>query len=70
MLHEAFGATAASRRFTCAFAGNQTVMKDALTSAMQSRVGRAAAVVVAAVLFTFLAGYVLFGPIALRLLPR
>jgi hypothetical protein len=45
-------------------------MRDALTSAMQSRACRAAAIVVAAVLFSFLAGYALFGPIAMRLLPR
>jgi tetrahydromethanopterin S-methyltransferase subunit E len=70
MLHEAFGPTGSTGRFTSAFAGNQSLMKDALTSAMQSRAGRAAALVVAAVLFTFLAGYVLFGPLALRLLPR
>jgi hypothetical protein len=70
MLHEALGATAPKRRFTCAFAGNLTDMKHTLSSAMRSRVGRAAAMVIAAVLFTFLAGYVLFGPIALRLLPR
>jgi hypothetical protein len=37
---------------------------------MRSRAGRAAAMVVAAVLATFLAGYVLFGPIAMRLMPR
>ncbi|HEU4727837.1 MAG TPA: hypothetical protein VFT22_08120 [Kofleriaceae bacterium] len=45
-------------------------MRDALMSAMQSRAGRAAAIALAAVLFSFLAGYILFGPIAMRLLPR
>ncbi|MGZ4110782.1 MAG: hypothetical protein ACXVQU_13185 [Actinomycetota bacterium] len=45
-------------------------MRDALTSAIQSRTGRAAAMVVAAILATFLAGYILFGPLAMRLLPR
>jgi hypothetical protein len=70
MLHERSGHPAPTRRFTCGFAGNHLAMRDALTSAMRSRAGRAAAMVVAAVLATFLAGYVLFGPIAMRLMPR
>jgi hypothetical protein len=45
-------------------------MKDTISSAMQSRAGRAAGLVVAALLAAFLAGYVVVGPIALRLLPR
>jgi hypothetical protein len=45
-------------------------MRDAITSAIRSRAWRAAVAVVAVALLTFLAGYVLFGPIAMRLLPR
>ena len=45
-------------------------MRDAITWGRQSRAVRATGIVVAAVLVTFLAGYVVFGPIALRLLPR
>jgi hypothetical protein len=70
MLHEALGGPAETRRFTCAFAGNDSRMRDAIASAMRSPAARAAALVVAAVLVTFLAGYAVFGPIALRLLPR
>jgi hypothetical protein len=45
-------------------------MKDAINQAMQSRASRAAGLAVGAMLLAFLAGYILFGPIALRLLPR
>jgi hypothetical protein len=45
-------------------------MKDAIGQVMQSRAGRAAGVALGALLLTFIAGYVVFGPLALRLLPR
>jgi flagellar motor component MotA len=45
-------------------------MKDAITSAMRSPAGRAAGFIAAAIVGTFLVGYVLFGPIAMHLLPR
>jgi hypothetical protein len=72
MLHEPLAAPAPSRRFTRAFAGNVTGMNllEKLESAIRSPAGRAAGLLVAAALATFLAGYVIFGPIALRLLPR
>jgi hypothetical protein len=71
MLHEPFGRPACGNgRFTGAFAGNLTGMRDAINAAMQSRAGRAFGLVVAAALTTFLAGYIVFGPLALRLLPR
>jgi hypothetical protein len=44
-------------------------MRETINHAMQSRAGRAAGLAVGAALFTFLAGYVVFGPIVLRLLP-
>jgi hypothetical protein len=70
MLHERFRGPIATGRFTCGFAGNHSAMKDAINHAMQSRAGRATGLILGAVLLAFLAGYVLFGPIALRLLPR
>jgi hypothetical protein len=45
-------------------------MKEVIAQAMQSRAGRAAGFVIGALLLTFIAGYVVFGPLALRLLPR
>lgn len=39
-------------------------------SAMQSRTGRAAGLFLGAVLFMFLTGYVVVGPIALHLMAR
>jgi hypothetical protein len=66
----ALGRSAPRRRFTCGFGGNLSAMRDAITWGRQSRAVRATGIVVAAVLVTFLAGYVVFGPIALRLLPR
>jgi hypothetical protein len=45
-------------------------MKDTPTSTPRSRAARTAAVLVTAAVATFLAGYMLFGPIAMRLLPR
>jgi hypothetical protein len=45
-------------------------MKDAMTQVMRSRAARAAGVAMGTLLLTFIAGYVVFGPIALRLLPR
>ncbi len=45
-------------------------MIDTITSALRSRTGRAAGLFLGAALFTFLAGYVVVGPIALRFLPR
>jgi hypothetical protein len=43
---------------------------DHLGSAMGSRVGRAVALTMFAILAAFLAGYVLVGPVALNLLPE
>jgi hypothetical protein len=45
------------------------VINSAMT-AMQSRSGRAAGMFLGAALFTFLAGYVVFGPIVLRIFSR
>ena len=48
-------------------------MREAINTAvtaMQSRTGRAAGMFLGAVLFTFLAGYIVFGPIALRMFSR
>jgi hypothetical protein len=44
------------------------LMKDRLTPAMQSRTGRAAGALVGATLAAFLVGYLILGPIVLRLL--
>jgi hypothetical protein len=45
-------------------------MKDAIDLVMQSRVTRVVGALVGLVVASFVAGYILFGPIALRLLPR
>ena len=45
-------------------------MKDAIDLVMQSRVARVVGALVGLVVASFVAGYILFGPIALRLLPR
>jgi hypothetical protein len=45
-------------------------MRATFASAIRSRAARATAILVAAALAMFLAGYVLVGPIAMRLLPR
>jgi hypothetical protein len=70
MLHEPFGHPGRIPRFTCAFTGNPPDMMDTITSALRSRTGRAAGVFLGAALFTFLAGYVVLGPLALRVLSR
>jgi hypothetical protein len=45
-------------------------VKDAIDLVMQSRVARVVGALVGLVVASFVAGYILFGPIALRLLPR